>query len=198
MGVLAAHSAKAAIEIDLTSTTGGNTAAGVGYMTAPSGSYFDGSHFDLTFLGNMLNAYTTTDATGVADTTTTTTSDGGNVVYHVYTPGLGSLPGPAEDITMYSGNNGTTEQIYIPSGTRYLAAQWDDGHAGTAVYDVAAFVGTTITLENDVPTQQTAGLSDYWLATTPVPEPTTIISGLLLLLPFGACALRILRRRKAR
>jgi hypothetical protein len=30
-----------------------------------------------------------------------------------------------------------------------------------------------------------------------VPEPTTIISGLLLLLPFGACALRIARNRKA-
>jgi hypothetical protein len=32
---------------------------------------------------------------------------------------------------------------------------------------------------------------------TPVPEPTTIISGVLMLLPFGASTLRILRKRQA-
>jgi hypothetical protein len=31
---------------------------------------------------------------------------------------------------------------------------------------------------------------------TPVPEPTTVISGALLLLPFGASALQVLRKRK--
>jgi hypothetical protein len=31
----------------------------------------------------------------------------------------------------------------------------------------------------------------------PVPEPSTIISGLLMLLPFGACTLRVLRKRKS-
>lgn len=35
------------------------------------------------------------------------------------------------------------------------------------------------------------------LTLTPVPEPTTLISGALLLLPFGASTLRILRRRVA-
>jgi hypothetical protein len=32
--------------------------------------------------------------------------------------------------------------------------------------------------------------------TAPVPEPSTIIAGLLMLLPFGACALRIVHKRK--
>jgi hypothetical protein len=32
---------------------------------------------------------------------------------------------------------------------------------------------------------------------TPVPEPTTMIAGALLLLPFGASTLRVLRRRTA-
>ncbi|MEI7941050.1 MAG: hypothetical protein WCK27_30620, partial [Verrucomicrobiota bacterium] len=32
---------------------------------------------------------------------------------------------------------------------------------------------------------------------TPVPEPTTMIAGALLLLPFGASTLRMLRRRTA-
>ena len=31
---------------------------------------------------------------------------------------------------------------------------------------------------------------------TPVPEPTTLIAGALLLLPFGASTLRILRKRQ--
>jgi hypothetical protein len=34
-------------------------------------------------------------------------------------------------------------------------------------------------------------------AAAPVPEPTTLIAGALLLLPFGASTLRILRRRTA-
>jgi hypothetical protein len=35
------------------------------------------------------------------------------------------------------------------------------------------------------------------LASVPVPEPTTVIAGALLLLPFGASTLRILRRNRA-
>jgi hypothetical protein len=30
---------------------------------------------------------------------------------------------------------------------------------------------------------------------TPVPEPSTVIAGALLLLPFGASAIRVLRRK---
>jgi len=43
------------------------------------------------------------------------------------------------------------------------------------------------------------GVTGWWgpnLAGPVVPEPTTIISGVLLLLPFGASTLRILRRRQ--
>jgi len=35
------------------------------------------------------------------------------------------------------------------------------------------------------------------LGTSPIPEPTTMIAGALLLLPFGASTLRVLRNRKA-
>ena len=38
---------------------------------------------------------------------------------------------------------------------------------------------------------------EFFLLTTPVPEPTTLIAGALLLLPFGASTLRILRRKHA-
>ena len=36
-----------------------------------------------------------------------------------------------------------------------------------------------------------------WVPTSSVPEPTTVVAGALLLLPFGASALRILGKRKA-
>jgi F0F1-type ATP synthase assembly protein I len=37
---------------------------------------------------------------------------------------------------------------------------------------------------------------DFLLTATAVPEPTTLISGVLLLLPFGASTLRILRKNR--
>jgi hypothetical protein len=37
---------------------------------------------------------------------------------------------------------------------------------------------------------------DLMFNTTPVPEPTTIVAGAMLLLPFGAGTLRILRKRR--
>jgi hypothetical protein len=35
------------------------------------------------------------------------------------------------------------------------------------------------------------------VAPVPVPEPTTMVAGALLLLPFGASTLRILRKNRA-
>jgi len=34
-------------------------------------------------------------------------------------------------------------------------------------------------------------------SSTPVPEPSTVIAGMLLLLPFGASTLRVLRKNRA-
>jgi hypothetical protein len=41
------------------------------------------------------------------------------------------------------------------------------------------------------------GSQEFLLLGTPIPEPTTMIAGALLLLPFGASTLRILRRGRA-
>lgn len=43
----------------------------------------------------------------------------------------------------------------------------------------------------------TAGGSDSYMTGPVVPEPATIVAGALLLLPFGASAIRILRRNRA-
>ena len=44
---------------------------------------------------------------------------------------------------------------------------------------------------------QSGGSQEFLLLGTPIPEPTTMIAGALLLLPFGASTLRILRRGRA-
>jgi hypothetical protein len=41
------------------------------------------------------------------------------------------------------------------------------------------------------------GSQEFFLLGTPVPEPTTVIAGVLLLLPFGVSTIRILRRGRA-
>jgi hypothetical protein len=64
---------------------------------------------------------------------------------------------------------------------------WANG-AGNNGYETASLYGSGV-LE-DV----TGGAS---ISLAPVPEPTTIISGVLMLLPFGASTLRILRKRQA-
>jgi hypothetical protein len=41
------------------------------------------------------------------------------------------------------------------------------------------------------------GSQEFFMLGTPVPEPTTMIAGALLLLPFGASTLRVLRKNRA-
>jgi hypothetical protein len=49
---------------------------------------------------------------------------------------------------------------------------------------------------NDKFDLQNTGTSDEWSYDTVVPEPTTMIAGALLLLPFGASTLRLLRKNR--
>ena len=60
---------------------------------------------------------------------------------------------------------------------------------GASLLGRALALNAAVTLDDNVITVPTA--------VTAVPEPGTMISGLLLLLPFGASTLRILRRRQA-
>ena len=101
--------------------------------------------------------------------------------------------------TAASGSVGGTS---FSSGAKFLAY----GFGNIAMNDAAGYI-------TDVNTARSGGwnfsqYTDTWLKpnannsqgliwnnTTPVPEPTTMIAGALLLLPFGASTLRILRRR---
>jgi hypothetical protein len=69
------------------------------------------------------------------------------------------------------------------------------------VFDIWGYLNGTVVAGNEF-TYSNGGLVSVTdlsnnLAPTPVPEPTTMIAGALLLLPFGASTLRILRKRTA-
>jgi len=94
-----------------------------------------------------------------------------------------------------------TLSITIPTGGYdYLVLHWGNGNT-TYPYQ-AYYIGTdadllagTVTFTNDK-----NGLSWYELFDpkpdyTPVPEPSTVIAGALLLLPFGVSTFRILRKK---
>lgn len=81
------------------------------------------------------------------------------------------------------------------------------GFGTAAMTDAAAYVGDVNSARNGL--WNFTQYTDTWLKpdlrnsqgliwnnTTPVPEPTTMIAGALLLLPFGASTLRILRKNR--
>lgn len=59
----------------------------------------------------------------------------------------------------------------------------------------ATYAGALI--QPDPQTQQGAIGQELFVNLTPVPEPTTMIAGALLLLPFGATTVRVVRNRRA-
>jgi hypothetical protein len=83
-----------------------------------------------------------------------------------------------------------------------------NGFGSSAMADAATYVSAVDTARNgsfnfsqftdtwlDPVNNNSQGL--IWNNTTPVPEPTTIIAGALLLLPFGASTVRFLRKSRA-
>jgi len=77
-----------------------------------------------------------------------------------------------------------------PGGSSFIAAMYNqtglyDGVSGDPLTGPVSFYATRISSYQD------------WIDTTAaVPEPTTMIAGALLLLPFGASTLRILRKNR--
>ena len=83
----------------------------------------------------------------------------------------------------------------------YLIVRWDGKNGSDAIYYIGGLTGT-ITLWDEPSSINADGISHdasgYWLANpTPVPEASTLAAGALLLLPFGAGALRGLRKGRS-
>jgi hypothetical protein len=114
-----------------------------------------------------------------------------------------TLPTVAEDVSFW---------VYVPSGGGVLSVNFTD--ANPDLMDTGIIAGSgwkqytfiytptdpTVTPTIEFDWNSAGGKSAYIddVSVTPVPEPTTMIAGALLLLPFGASTLRILRKtRKA-
>lgn len=90
------------------------------------------------------------------------------------------------------------------SGYTYVLAKYDGINAGSIVWktDGAAFTlpEFSYSIWGDAGQYQISHWTGFSPGSEPspaVPEPSTIIAGALLLLPFGVSALRVLRRNKA-
>lgn len=105
-----------------------------------------------------------------------------------------------------SGSGPSTYTINLGNGGfSYLIAGWDGKNGADQVYYVGGLSGKVSISNNELASDFRKGLSNFWLSgtgnspvpnnLTVVPEPSTIIAGMLLLLPLGASAFRILRRR---
>ena len=105
--------------------------------------------------------------------------------------------GEVQGITLSGGNyHFSSGRFQVTSGDQAainLAASWLVGLNGSSSY-------TGDLLVPDPTTQNGNIAQELLLRTTdadPVPEPTTMVAGVLLLLPFGASTLRVLRKNRA-
>lgn len=80
-------------------------------------------------------------------------------------------------------------------GTFYSEAAKNGVPARDQMFSVPWQGGTAIAWEDKPLGSSDQDFNDMVLKITPVPEPTTVLAGALLLLPFGASAIRMLRRK---
>lgn len=101
--------------------------------------------------------------------------------------------GAGNTLTLESG--GTEFGFYLggKEGTFYSEPSQNSGSDYLATLN---WGGGTVLAWEDLPlTKSDKDYQDMVVKIAPVPEPRTLISGALLLLPFGASAIRILRRK---
>lgn len=193
-GLLLAPAANAALSISMANYGVGwsdpsaippSTADMNGYVTTMVGFY-----------NTQADGYSTTiNITGASDGPFTAYVDKGALV-----PGTLS----AASVNMGNNNsvNGGPNSFTIDLGAggyTYLVAGWDGPQGADQIYYVAGLTGEITISNSELPSDFRKGLSNYWLgtsATTVVPEPSTVVAGALLLLPFGISTVRILRKNK--
>jgi len=103
-------------------------------------------------------------------------------------------------ITVPSGGNQTISQNGVLNVSQYF--DWVDIASGAPIVFNFAGIGTVTVTPLALSTGNVGDLGDHFYDVnadflfTPVPEPTTMLAGALLLLPFGASTFRILRRSR--
>ena len=183
---------------------------GIGYINPA----LVGSNFKATDLDRMIGQYNGTVADVVGDkyyTVHGTSVPAAPLPYPLNTQWYDNAPG-GDSVNFTTSTlgantlglpvNTATATLNIGTGGYlYLVAQWDGGSAtgNNSIYYIGGMTGS-ITLVNDLvkyiggnASQQ--ALSHFYLV--PVPEPTTMVAGALLLLPFAASTIRFVRKNRA-
>jgi hypothetical protein len=102
---------------------------------------------------------------------------------------------------LYDTHVGNAASAYNTATGRFQVTSGDSGAislANTWLHDInpnGRYAGALI--QPDPAIQYGATGQELFMNVTPVPEPTTLIAGALLLLPFGASTLRVLRRNRS-
>ena len=91
------------------------------------------------------------------------------------------------------------QYVHIPAGWEYVIAKYDGQNAGWVMFALGGQESYIPALSQSF--WGTAGTDQFLISgyTTfnPVPEPSTVIAGALLLLPFAASTMRFMRKKKA-
>lgn len=94
-------------------------------------------------------------------------------------------------LTFYNGDNSVGS---VTGGMVYPSAVGNQGEQGTFYVNINSTLGFDRVVATS--SQYAFEFDNVAYSTTPVPEPTTIIAGALLLLPFGASTIRFLRKNR--
>jgi hypothetical protein len=153
----------------------------------PAGNYGAEHNFRFGATGSQVNV----SVDGAGSLLYSITTSGWYDFQMTYQKGANSTDPVITDMNIYdpSGLLVATTQVLAnsPGGPLESADLAGNGYVWFAVWQ-NGFAGDTLDVAN----------VDTGVLSSPVPEPTTIIAGALLLLPFGASTLRILRKtRKA-
>jgi hypothetical protein len=117
----------------------------------------------------------------------------GPELFRVNPTGTAPVGSPPSGYWQFGANTLDADLSLLVGKYSYATMHWGGSHGGiTAAYYIGDVNSGPLTFH----TLTGNGLSSY-SGFSAVPEPTTMIAGALLLLPFGASTLRVLRKNRA-
>jgi hypothetical protein len=204
---------------DLTSSTGTYNGLAVGDKEITGFSYvassflvgFDANDIQVTLTETAPNSYiltwggsigTVSAGVTLADLLlnyTVTATDGSIFAIDQSYTGTGTIPGGSLDIKENVYAHGTAAPILASSELTYAVTSTSYSAAGAILNPSQTSVDVTKDIALSTLQGGTISISqiEQSFEEVAVPEPTTVVAGILLLLPLGASTVKILRNRKA-
>ncbi|HRT57290.1 MAG TPA: hypothetical protein P5038_11740, partial [Candidatus Paceibacterota bacterium] len=98
------------------------------------------------------------------------------------------------NVTVYYPAEDGEKYLYIASGYQYVIGKYDGKNAGWILFHLGGQDGYIPVVSQNFWGE---GTDQYEISNfTPIPEPTSVIAGALLLLPFAASTVRYVRRNR--